>query len=553
MRSASSASTSRPVRIRSFATPRPQTRASRCVPPQPGMIPRLISGWPSFALDERVAQVAGERELAAAAEREAVDRGDRRLRHRLQQLPAVVAELAPRLRLLDREAAHVLDVGAGDERLLARAGEHDHARPRRRRASSCSRSRSSSSVGRSSAFIASGRSIVTVAIAPSRSTTTLRRAPSRAGTRRSRSSARPGVKTAATPCRFSSSASSAGIVPPSDDEHVLRPVLAQPVEDPRDERHVRAGEDRDPDRVGVLLDRGLDDLLGRLVEAGVDDLHPRVAQRTCDDLRAPVVPVETGLRYDDTNLAGHLDEYMSVKLTVVGCSPAWPNPGGAQSGYLLEGPGRLLLDCGPACWRSCASARPGRRSTRSRSRTGTSTTGATSSPGSGARRSAPARASSSRSSGCRPRAASCSARSAAGSGSPRCSRRPSGLHEYADGEPFTAAGLRGHRPPRPALPAARVRLPRLGERDRRSATPATPGPSDGLAEIAREADLFVCEATLLAAQSRGRHARTPQLTGGDRGLRGLGREAAAAHAPAVRAAARGARSSSPTTGCEIEL
>jgi ribonuclease BN (tRNA processing enzyme) len=36
-----------------------------------------------------------------------------------------------------------------------------------------------------------------------------------------------------------------------------------------------------------------------------------------------------------------------VKLTVVGCSPAWPNPGGAQSGYLLEGRGRLLLDCGP--------------------------------------------------------------------------------------------------------------------------------------------------------------------------------------------------------------
>jgi ribonuclease BN (tRNA processing enzyme) len=37
-----------------------------------------------------------------------------------------------------------------------------------------------------------------------------------------------------------------------------------------------------------------------------------------------------------------------LKLTVAGCSPAWPNPGGAQSGYLLEsGGGRLLLDCGP--------------------------------------------------------------------------------------------------------------------------------------------------------------------------------------------------------------
>jgi ribonuclease BN (tRNA processing enzyme) len=36
-----------------------------------------------------------------------------------------------------------------------------------------------------------------------------------------------------------------------------------------------------------------------------------------------------------------------MKLEVVGCSPAWPNPGGAQSGYLVEGRGRLLLDCGP--------------------------------------------------------------------------------------------------------------------------------------------------------------------------------------------------------------
>ena len=36
-----------------------------------------------------------------------------------------------------------------------------------------------------------------------------------------------------------------------------------------------------------------------------------------------------------------------MRLTVVGCSPAWPNPGGAQSGYLVEGAGSALLDCGP--------------------------------------------------------------------------------------------------------------------------------------------------------------------------------------------------------------
>jgi ribonuclease BN (tRNA processing enzyme) len=38
---------------------------------------------------------------------------------------------------------------------------------------------------------------------------------------------------------------------------------------------------------------------------------------------------------------------MAVRLTVIGSSPAWPNPGSAQSGYLVEGPGKLLLDCGP--------------------------------------------------------------------------------------------------------------------------------------------------------------------------------------------------------------
>jgi ribonuclease BN (tRNA processing enzyme) len=35
-----------------------------------------------------------------------------------------------------------------------------------------------------------------------------------------------------------------------------------------------------------------------------------------------------------------------MKLRILGCSPAWPNPGSAQSGYLVEGSGRVLLDCG---------------------------------------------------------------------------------------------------------------------------------------------------------------------------------------------------------------
>jgi len=37
-----------------------------------------------------------------------------------------------------------------------------------------------------------------------------------------------------------------------------------------------------------------------------------------------------------------------VRLTVIGSSPAWPNPGSAHSGYMLQADGsRVLLDCGP--------------------------------------------------------------------------------------------------------------------------------------------------------------------------------------------------------------
>ena len=115
----------------------------------------------------------------------------------------------------------------------------------------------------------------------------------------------PGVKTSATPCFFSSATSSCGIVPPTRTSTSSAPWLAQQLEDARHERHVRAGEDRDADRVGVLLDRRLDDLLRRLVQAGVDDLHARVAQRARDDLRAAVVPVEAGLRDHDSDLPCH--------------------------------------------------------------------------------------------------------------------------------------------------------------------------------------------------------------------------------------------------------
>ena len=65
------------VRFISSAFATPTRRGSRCVPPKPGMIPSLISGWPKLGRVGRDADVARHRELAAAAEREPVDGSDR--------------------------------------------------------------------------------------------------------------------------------------------------------------------------------------------------------------------------------------------------------------------------------------------------------------------------------------------------------------------------------------------------------------------------------------------------------------------------------------------
>src|SRR5262245_20078547 len=177
----------------------------------------------------RVAKVAGERELAAAAEREPVDRRERDLRRDLEQLPYLVAERAPVLGLLDREAAHVLDVRAGRERLVARTGEDDHAHgvvP--------------SQIGQALAQLAErvdvervhglgpvdgdDRDRVALALHPNGYET---------GTFAWRNSTisevgAPGVKISATPCPLSSAASSSGIVPPTTTSTSSAPLSFSP-------------------------------------------------------------------------------------------------------------------------------------------------------------------------------------------------------------------------------------------------------------------------------------------------------------------------------------
>src|SRR6185437_11011135 len=161
-----------------------------------------------------VAQVAAECELATTAEREAVDRGDRRLRHLLEHARRLVAEGTPLLRLARSEAAHVLDVGPGDEGAVAGAGEDDGVRRLvlGELVQTIAELRQRLDVERVQRLLPvdrdDGDRVVTVdedghaATAPFRKSTI-----SVVGA--------PGPKTPATPSLRSSSASSSGIVPPT--------------------------------------------------------------------------------------------------------------------------------------------------------------------------------------------------------------------------------------------------------------------------------------------------------------------------------------------------
>ena len=70
-------------------------------------------------------EVAHHRQLAAAAQRKARDRGDHRLLHAQHRLPALADEVLQR-GLGIGAVLHLLDVGAGREGLLV-AGQHDRA------------------------------------------------------------------------------------------------------------------------------------------------------------------------------------------------------------------------------------------------------------------------------------------------------------------------------------------------------------------------------------------------------------------------------------------
>ncbi len=192
-----------------------------------------------------------------------------------------------------------------------------------------------------------------------------------------------------------------------------------------------------------------------------------------------------------------------MKLTVVGCSPAWPNPGGAQSGYLVNGSGNLLLDCGPGVLARLRERDPWPRVDAivithfHLDHWGDLVPWVWGSMYLQGRGDAPARAAVWVPPGGIEQLEQFGSRL----GFPDMFERVFGVHEYTPGVPFTAAGhiVVATRVPHYRLDAHALRV----TGDRTIAYSGDSGPSDALADAAREADLFVCEATLLRGELDG--------------------------------------------------
>ena len=185
-----------------------------------------------------------------------------------------------------------------------------------------------------------------------------------------------------------------------------------------------------------------------------------------------------------------------MKLTVAGCSPAWPNPGGAQSGYLVEsGGGRLLLDCGPGVL------------PRLRAAEGWPIIEAIVIshfhldhwgdlvPWAWGLQFGPASGSPHPELWLPPGGRATLAASASRWGSRRCSRTPSSCTSTRTAPPFEVAGQRivPHRVLHYDMLAFGFRVSANGST---LAYSADSGPTDALVSLARDADLFLCEATL---------------------------------------------------------
>ncbi len=151
------------------------------------------------------------------------------------------------------------------------------------------------------------------------------------------------------------------------------------------------------------------------------------------------------------------------------------------------------------------------------------------------------------SSGCRRAASRSSRHFGERFGTPTMFEQTFRLREYAGREPFATAGGFEVTPVRVPHYTLETYALRVTNGAGRSPTRATRRPSDALAEVARDADLFLCEATLADGELDGDHAGTCRRR--RRSRPSTRRARGGCCSPTGRASCRPrAASSSPTTG-----
>ncbi|MBA2333204.1 MAG: MBL fold metallo-hydrolase [Actinobacteria bacterium] len=184
-----------------------------------------------------------------------------------------------------------------------------------------------------------------------------------------------------------------------------------------------------------------------------------------------------------------------MQLEIIGSSPAWPNPGGACSGYLVDN--RLLLDCGPGVLAKLRE-RPGTNGWPDVEAIAIThlhldhwgdlvpwVWGSLFGPGASQEKPKLRLP---------PGARATLGPILAQLGGDDMFDRAFDVDEYEAGTPFELAGLT-----LTALPVVHYSMPAFGFRvdgDRTLAYSGDTGPCSELVELARDADLFLCEATL---------------------------------------------------------
>ena len=186
-----------------------------------------------------------------------------------------------------------------------------------------------------------------------------------------------------------------------------------------------------------------------------------------------------------------------MKLVVAGCSPAWPNPGGAQSGYLLESDGRrILLDCGPGVLARLREREPWPELDAIAITHWHLDHWGDVVPWVWGRMFGPGEATKTPELWIPPGGIEMLQGIGARLGWPEMFYGTFDLHEYVDGEPFETAGF-SVTPERVLHYELLAFGFRASANGRVLAYSGDSGPSDALPRLAEDADLFICEATLL--------------------------------------------------------